>query len=77
MNYHGRSAFPRKPGSEPGLTKREFVAAMLLQGMFSGPTGEHQLYMGQQESLDKMDRQTEKAVRWADALLAKLDGKKK
>ena len=38
MNYDN-SAFPRKPGIlHPGLTKREYFAAMALQGLLADPT---------------------------------------
>jgi len=38
MNYDN-SAFPRTGGiSHPGLTKREYFAAMALQGLLADPT---------------------------------------
>jgi hypothetical protein len=31
----GNSAFPLAPGATPGLTKRELLAGMILQGLLS------------------------------------------
>ena len=47
MNDNQNSpAFPYENGCEPGLTKREYMATMILQGMLSNPanTGDFKFY---------------------------------
>lgn len=58
---HAPSSAGLAPGTVSGLTKRELIAAMVMQGFASDPTA---IGVG---SL------AESAVDWADALLAALE----
>lgn len=73
MTHPDDSIFPTKPRAEgegrvegtPGLTKREFIAALAMQGMIAGS-------QGLQITTEQF---AEQSLKLADALIAELNKK--
>jgi len=64
MTNPNENAFPEVPGGFTGLTKREYFAAMAMQGVMTGPDYKH---------VDSASKVAEWAVAQADALINELN----
>lgn len=76
MNNSEQPAFPLDPGKMPGantgLTKREYFAAMAMQGIISAPMDKQ---LGDNQLGDRPDKVAELAVHYAYQLLKQLEAK--
>ena len=74
MNNANDRAFPVPENfAEPGLTKREYFAAMAMQGIAAHPNNAIIDAVAEQEGVRASDAMARLAVLYADALLRALE----
>lgn len=69
-----RGAFPRDtPFTQSGLTKRELIAAMILQGTLSNPSWIDAVILAESENEKRISAMAAAAIEIAEELLKQLD----